>query len=69
MKKGFMLPLENNDKMAASDYAITVFLKSDEVVELKTTQYAFSDVFDYIEEYFQDKNDEAVANVAIKLVR
>lgn len=64
-----MLNLENNERMAASDYYIKVTLKSDEVIGLEKTAYSYEDVFEYIQEYFEDKNDESVKRIEINLIR
>lgn len=69
MKKAYMLNLENNERMAASDYYIKVTLKSDEVIGLEKTAYSYEDVFEYIQEYFEDKNDESVKRIEINLIR
>lgn len=69
MKKSFMNNLDNDQKMAASEYKIEVHHKSKEVVELNCTQYSFEDVFEFIKEYYSDKSDEPINKVVIQVQR
>ncbi len=67
MKKAFINNLNGDEKMAATEYVIEVHHKSDEVIELSCVQYSYEDVFEYIKEYYEDKNDESVDKVIIKV--
>ncbi|WP_153124651.1 hypothetical protein [Peribacillus tepidiphilus] len=69
MKKALVNNLEGDEKMAASEYAIEVHHKSDEVIELNCVQYSFEDVFEYIKEYYSDKNDVPVDKIVIRVKR
>ena len=67
MKKAFMNSLDNDEKMAATEYGIEVHHENGEVIELTSVNYAFQDVFEYISEYYENKNDTAINKVIIKV--
>lgn len=67
MKKALINDLGNTEKMAATEYKISVHHQDGEVIELSCTNYSYSDVFQYIQEYYSDKNDSPVQKIEIKV--
>lgn len=67
MKKAYINSLDNNEKLAATNYAIEVHHKDGEVVELERVQYSYQDVFESISEYYADKNDGPVDKIVIQV--
>lgn len=61
-------PINNLEKVAASDFSIEVHHKGKAPVILSTTQYTYSDVFDYIKEQYEHDLD-SIQKISIELVR
>ncbi|MFP3357612.1 hypothetical protein R0K17_09570 [Planococcus sp. SIMBA_143] len=70
MKKAIITSLDENKKVAASEYGVEIHLASDEVIELEVTQYTYDDVFQYVKEYAEAKEiDDAVSKILIEFKR
>lgn len=69
IKKAYMNNLESGEKMALSEYYIQVHHKSDEIIELTTNQYSFEDAFGWINEYYENRNNESIEKVIVQVKR
>lgn len=67
MKKALINNLQNDEKIAASDYSIEIHHKTGKVIELECVQYSYEDVFEYIKEYYADKNEQAIDKIVINV--
>ena len=69
VKKAFINNLESEEKMAATEYEIEVHHDDGEVIELSCVRYAYVDVFEYISDYYENKNDKSVQKILIQAKR